>query len=98
MVKTKPFDVAKHLKTRELIAQYLTEAFQSGDPAVVAKALGNIARSEGMTEIAEKAGVSRENLYRALSGETAPEFATVMKVLRALGIKLLARAKPDKAA
>ncbi len=60
----------------------------NGDPASIAVALGNIARAKGMTEIARKTGLGRESLYKALSPEGNPEFATVLKVIRALGLKL----------
>ena len=93
MVKTRMLDVAEFLDTPEVIALYLTEALESGDPALVAKALGTVARAQGMAAIAEKSGLSRENLYRALGGNGNPEFATVMKVLNVLGINLVAKTK-----
>jgi len=93
MVKIKALDVAEFLDTPEVAVLYLTEALMSGDPAMVAKALGTIARSHGMAAVAEKSGLSRENLYRALSGDGNPEFATVIKVLDALDISLVAQNK-----
>jgi probable addiction module antidote protein len=94
MAKAKPFDPAEYLDSPEVIAAYLTEAFETEDVAFISKAIGAVARSQGMTAVAEKAGVSRENLYRALGGEAKPEFGTVIKVLHALGLNLIA--KPQK--
>jgi probable addiction module antidote protein len=91
MAKTKPFDAAEYLDSPEMIAAYLTEAFESDDPAAIAMAIGAVARSQGMSAVAEKAGLSRENLYRALGGDAKPEFATVVRVLRAVGIDLVAQ-------
>lgn len=93
MVKTKPFDVADYLNDPETIVAYINEALESEDAALIAVAIGNVARAKGMSEIAEKAGLSRENLYRALGGEAKPEFGTVIKVLHALGIDLIAQPK-----
>ena len=88
--KTIPWDSAEHLKTEEDMALYLEAMIEEsgGDPAAIAVALGNIARAKGMTEIARKTGLARENLYKALSPEGNPEFATVLKVAKALGLKL----------
>jgi len=85
---TKPFDPAAYLDTPEAIATYLTEALDTRDPALVADALGVVARARGMSEVARQAGVSRESLYRALSAEGNPEFGTVLKVAQALGVRL----------
>jgi probable addiction module antidote protein len=90
MAKTRPFDAAEYLDSPEMIAGYLTEAFETDD-AYIAKAIGTVARAQGMGAVAESAGVSRENLYRALSGETKPEFETIRKVLGALGVQLVAK-------
>ena len=86
--KTKPFDPAEYLDDSESIAAYMTEALESGDPAFVADALGVVSRARGMTEVAREAGVSRESLYRALSADGNPEFATVLRVVQALGLRL----------
>jgi probable addiction module antidote protein len=86
--KTIPWDSAQYLKTEKDIAYYLEAVFEDGDPALVAAALGDIARAKGMTNIARKTGLGRESLYKALSPEGNPELATVLKVLRALGLKL----------
>lgn len=92
------FDAAIYLNSAEEIAFYLEDIIDSGDPAVIARGLGAVARSKGMTEVAKAAGVSREHLYRALSSEGNPEFGTVLKVLDALGLKLVAVPKSEKAA
>jgi probable addiction module antidote protein len=77
------------------MAAYLEACIEeAGDAAFVAKALGDIARAKGMTEVARDAGLSRENLYKALSGERTPNFETILKVVGALGIKLHAEAAP----
>ena len=89
---TRPWDAAEHLETEEDIVAYLEAALESGDAPLVAAALGDIARAKGMTEIAREAGLGRESLYKALSPEGNPEFATVLKVVRALGLKLHAKA------
>jgi probable addiction module antidote protein len=91
-IKTRPWDVVEHLETEEDITAYLEAVLDDGDPALVSSALGDIARSRGMAEIAREAGLGRESLYKALSPEGNPEFATVMKVLRALGLSLHVKA------
>lgn len=88
--KTKPFDPAEYLDDSESIAAYLSDALESGDPAFISDALGVIARARGMSEVAREAGVSRESLYRALSADGNPEFATVLRVIQALGLQLAA--------
>ena len=87
-IKTVKWDAADYLKTDKDIAAYLEAAIEDGDPALVAAALGDIARAKGMTKIAKKAGLGRESLYKALSPEGNPEFATILKVIRSLGLKL----------
>ncbi|MDO9411674.1 MAG: putative addiction module antidote protein [Pseudolabrys sp.] len=93
--KTKTFawDVADHLKTDEDIANYIEAAFEDGDPSLVAAALGDVARAKGMTQVARDAGLGRESLYKALSSDGNPEFATVLKVIQALGFKLKVEAE-----
>lgn len=91
-IKTRTWDVVEHLETEEDIAAYLEAVLEDGDPALVSAALGDIARARGMTEIARESGLGRESLYKALSPEGNPEFATVMKVLRALGLSLHVKA------
>jgi probable addiction module antidote protein len=92
--KTTPYDVAEHLRTPEEMAAYLDAWFEEApdDAAGIARALGDIARAKGMTQVAKDAGLSRESLYRALSAEGNPSFATILKVARALGVRLHAEA------
>ena len=94
MIKTTLYDVAEHLRTPEEMAAYLDAWLEEApdDAAGIAKALGNIARAKGMTQVAKDAGLSRESLYRALSADGNPSFSTVLKVARALGVKLHAAA------
>jgi probable addiction module antidote protein len=87
-VKTRRWDAAEHLNTKEDIAAYLDAVLEDGDSELLKAALGDIARAKGMTELARAAGLGRANLYKALSREGNPEFATVAKVLRALGLRL----------
>jgi len=89
-VKIRRFDPAEFLESDEAVAEYLTAALETDDPAFVTDALGVIARARGMAGIAEKAGLGRESLYKALSAEGHPEFATVLKVAKALGLHLAA--------
>ena len=88
--KTTKFDVSEHLQTPEDMAAYLEASIEeaNGDAAFIAKALGDIARAKGMTQVARDAGLSRESLYKALSGDRSPGFDTVLKVMQALGIKI----------
>ncbi|WP_295586363.1 addiction module antidote protein [uncultured Lamprocystis sp.] len=91
-----PYDVAEHLRTPEEMAAYLDAWLEEApdDPAGIARALGAIARAKGMTQVAKDAGLSRESLYRALSADGNPSFATVLKVTKALGVQLHAQATP----
>lgn len=91
---TTRYDVAEHLRTPEEMAAYLEACLEeaNGDAAFVAKALGDIARAKGMSQVAHDAGLSRESLYKALSGERTPSFDTVLRVVGALGLKLHAEA------
>ena len=98
MKKAPRFDVSEYLDNPEIIAAYLSEAFETGDDELIAKAVGAVARAQGMTSVATAAGVSRENLYRALGSSTKPEFATMMKVLDALGMQLVVKSKEREAA
>jgi probable addiction module antidote protein len=92
--KTSKYDVAEHLRTPEEMAAYLEACLEEakGDAAFIAKALGDIARAKGMTQVARDAGLSRESLYKALSGERSPGFDTIIKVISALGLELHAKA------
>jgi len=87
-VKTTKWDVTEHLDSEEKIALYLEAAFEDGDPAMIAAAIGDVARARGMSQIAKDAGLSRESLYKALSQDGNPGFATIMKVTKALGFNV----------
>ncbi len=93
---TTRYDVAEHLRTTEEMAAYLEACLEeaNGDAAFIAKALGDIARAKGMTQVARDAGLSRESLYKALSGDRSPDFDTILKVVAALGLTLHAEATP----
>ena len=90
---TTRYDVAEHLRTPEEMAAYFEACLEEadGDAASIAKALGDIARAKGMAQVARDAGLSRESLYKALSGERSPDFDTILKVIDALGLKLHAQ-------
>jgi probable addiction module antidote protein len=93
------FDAAEFLDSEETIAAYLDALLDVGNPKAFAAGLGDVARARGMSQVALDAGVSRESLYRGLSGEGNPEFGTIVKVMRALGLKLVAqpaRTDPDE--
>ncbi len=87
-VKTTKWDVTEFLDSEERIALFLEAAFEDGDPALIAAALGDVARARGMTEMAKETGISREALYRALSKDGHPEFNTILKVMKAFGLRL----------
>lgn len=87
-IKTRPFDMANHLNSEEEIAEYLRQVLEDNDPAELAGALGDIARARGMTQLARDTGLSRESLYKSLSGERAPSSDTLFKVIHAMGFKL----------
>ncbi len=91
--RTKKWDAAEHLKTDEDMAAYLEAALEENDPALIAAALGDIARAKGMSDVAREAGLGRESLYKALSPGGNPEFSTVLKVVKALGLRLHASAE-----
>jgi probable addiction module antidote protein len=91
-VQTRRWDITEHLNSDEAIAAYIDAVLEEGDPALITAALGDIARARGMTQIAREIGVSRESLYRSLSAGGNPEFSTVLRVLKALGVKLKAEA------
>lgn len=96
-VKTTRYDVADHLRTPEEMAAYLEACIEEadGDAAFIARALGDIARAKGMAQVARDSGLSRESLYKALSGERSPSFDTILKVVQALGLRL--HAEPNRA-
>lgn len=87
-LNTRPYDVLNYLRDEEDMAGYLEAAMEDGHPAVIAGAIGDIARAIGMTDVARRAGIGRESLYKALSPNGNPEFATIMKVIGALGFRL----------
>lgn len=87
------FDAARYLDSEEAIAAYLTDILAANDPALLAAALGDIARSRGMSEIAKASGISREALYKALRPDAQPRFDTISRVCAALGVKLVAQAE-----
>jgi probable addiction module antidote protein len=91
---TTRYDVAEHLRTPQEMAAYLEACLEeaNGDAAFIAKALGDIARAKGMARVARDAGLSRESLYKALSGDRSPSFDTILKVVEALGLSLHAKA------
>ncbi len=91
---TSRYDVSEHLRSPEEMAAYLEASMEeaNGNAAFIAKALGDIARAKGMSQVARDTGLSRESLYKALSGERTPGFDTILKVISALGLKLHAEA------
>jgi probable addiction module antidote protein len=88
------FDAAEYLDDEQAIAAYLTAMLEENDPALLAAALGDIARARGMTKIAKASGLTREALYRALRADAQPRFDTVSRVCAALGVKLVAQPIP----
>ena len=87
-IKTRPFDMANYLGSEEEITEYLRQVLEDGDPCELAAARGDVARARGMTQLARDTGLSRESLYKSLSGERAPSSDTLLKVIRALGFHL----------
>ena len=87
-IKTRPFDMANYLGSEEEITEYLRQVLEDGDQCELAAALGDVARARGMTQLARDTGLSRESLYKSLSGERAPSSDTLLKVIRALGFHL----------
>ena len=89
-MKTSSYDVAEHLRTPEEMAAYLDAWLEEApdDVSGIARALGDIARAKGMSQLAKETGLGRESLYKALSGEGNPSFGTILKVMHALGLKL----------
>jgi probable addiction module antidote protein len=87
-IETLPFDAAQYIDTPEAQAELLSDAFETGDVAYIAAALGVIARAKGMTQVAKDAGVTREALYKALSAEGDPKLSTLLGVVKALGVNL----------
>jgi len=96
MTKTTRFDAAEYLNSEKRQAAYITAALETGDPDFVRDALGIVARARGVGRIAKTAKLNRESLYKALSKNGNPEFSTVMRVVRALGLRLSARPQIEK--
>ncbi|MGH7185918.1 MAG: addiction module antidote protein [Pseudomonadota bacterium] len=96
-VKTKRFDPADYLDSDEALAEYVTTALETGDPAFIADSLGVVARAKGMAKVARQAGLGRESLYKALRAGGNPGFATVVRVMEALGLRLTAAAARSSA-
>ncbi|MDR1310687.1 MAG: putative addiction module antidote protein [Burkholderiaceae bacterium] len=88
MSSLKRFDITEYLGSDEAIVEYLNIVLEDNDPALLAAALGDIARARGMTELARDTGLSRESLYKGLSGERIPSTDTLLRVVRALGLRL----------
>ncbi|WP_395458347.1 addiction module antidote protein [Azospirillum melinis] len=86
--ETHPWDIVDSLDSDERIAAYLDAVLEDGDPQLIVAALGDIARAKGMTEVARNAGLGRQSLYKALSPDGNPEFATVLKVIKSFGLRL----------
>lgn len=85
---TTAWDASPYLDSPEMIVAYLDATFEDGDPAVIASALGNVARAKGMSDVAAAAGLGRASLYKSLSEHSRPEFETILKVIKALGLRL----------
>ncbi len=92
-LKPTRFDSSEYIETQEDAIEYLAAALETGDASFIATSIRDVARAHGMTEIARQTGLSRENLYRSLNGDTKTEFDTIMRVLTALGVKLTAKSK-----
>ncbi|WP_158807430.1 addiction module antidote protein [Beijerinckia sp. L45] len=88
VLQTRLWDAAEHLKSDEAMSAYLNAAFEEDDPKLLMTVLGDIARAKGMSILSKETGLSRESLYRALSNEGNPTFSTILKVTRALGLRL----------
>ena len=97
-LKTLPWDIVDHLTDDDAIAAYLDACLEDGDPKLVAAALGDIARAKGVSDLAARTGLSAATLQHSLSGDDVPAFATILKVVEALGLRLAARPKAVHAA
>lgn len=87
-MRTSKFDLADYLESKEMIAEYLNTVLEEGNNADIINAIGHVAKAIGMTKIAEETGLSRPSLYKALSDGAKPQFATIMKVLKAVGAQI----------
>lgn len=90
------FDAADHIESEEAFLAFINDFLDEGDPSLIAEALGVAARAKGMTEVANKTGINRESLYKALRGNSQPRLDTIMKVLKAFGLKLVAQPIAEK--
>ena len=97
MIKTTPFDASEYLTSEEMMAEYLSLALEDENPEVFITALGNIAKAKGMAQIAKDSGLSRESLYKALRSGSKLRYETVQKILKALGVKLVAGSSEEPA-
>ena len=88
-ITTRKWDTSEYLDSPEMIREYLNVAFEQGDSELILAAIGNVAKAQGMSDIAAKTGLSRQNLYKALSSGASPKFDTIRKVVSALGCKLV---------
>ena len=96
-ITTHPFDPAEHLQDKESIAVFLSSILEENDPALLAEAIGTIARARGMSKIAADSGIAREALYKALRADAQPRFETIQRVMAALGVKLVAAPAAEQA-
>lgn len=96
-IKTRAFDASRHLDTQEGVEAFIQDAFETGDAGEIADAFGVVARAFGMTGIAQRAGISRQALYKALDRDSHPEFDTIMRVAGALGLTLKVERVPEHA-
>jgi len=87
-IKLKKWDVTEHMDNEEYISEYLKAAFESGETSEIIRALSDVARARNMTDLAEKMGISRQGLYKTLSENGNPEFATIQKLITALGLQM----------
>ena len=88
MIKLSPYDTAHHLDSEEIIEEYLLVVCEDGTPAEIARALGTIARARRITDLADKTGLDRQTIYKALDGETNPRYSTITKIAEAMGLQL----------
>jgi len=97
-VATRPYDSADYIDTPDAAAAFLEAALEDGDPQIIAATLGDIARSKGMAQIAERTGLAREALYKSLSADGNPRLTTLLSVLKAMGLRLAVKADESAAA
>ena len=91
---TKKWDASEYLDSPEMIREYLNAVFEDGDSELLMVAIGNVAKARGMSDIAQKTNLSRQNLYKAFSSKGLPKFDTVKKVVEALGCRLVIAQQP----